>query len=84
MEKNIGVGKNCLKNINNSKNIYHKGEKNNKMNKTNNKTEEIVRKFNELFELCEEYNIVVTIEGDTMSGDRVSEAFQDKDKILIW
>ena len=48
------------------------------------KTKEIVRKFNELFELCEKYDINVTIEGDTMSGDRLEEAVQNEDRIFIW
>ena len=48
------------------------------------KTKEIVRKFNELFELCEKYDIDVTIEGDTISGDRISMAFQDENSIWVW
>ena len=48
------------------------------------RTTELVRKLNEIFELCEEYGIVVTIEGDAMSGDRLEEAVQNEDRIWIW
>lgn len=53
------------------------------MNK-NEKIKEVTKKFNELFKLCEEYNIDVILEGDALRGDKLEEAIQDEDRIFIW